>query len=137
MGKIRDRWYKIVARDLWYNWLDALDDLKGLQMLQRHISTLEQTVLNLEKERDSFAQQASTNDAQLAMQIMREKAGIDFSLPGKIAMLREQLHQELAVNEYYEDLLHMFTDGDYTKFNGLSLDERKGYFAEVDKKVNP
>ena len=119
MEKIKDRWYRLVAKGLVTAHADmvAANDYLAARFSKQLKITAEQ-------------------DSRLAIQIIRERAGIDPTLPGKMDLLRQHLRQELAVDMYHEELLHLFTDGDYTSFNDLSLEERKKYFERVDEQVS-
>ena len=107
---------------------------KQLAALKKDVKTYPEQISIL-KEHVKAAKDGRTDDVEIAMKMMRERAGMDPDWRGKLAMLRDHLRQELATNSYYEELLQLFTEGDYTQFNKLSLEERKAYFEGVDERA--
>lgn len=122
---IKDRWYRLVAKGL----VAAHADMVAAN---EYVTARWSEQLDITQQ---YATRLAAQDSGLAVQIMRERAGIDLTLPGKLDLLRQHLKQELAVGLYHEELLHLFTDGDYTPFNKLSLEERKKYFEQIDEQV--
>ena len=155
MGRIKDTWYKLVAGGL----LQTIDDLdatydelnirlvrqrvltfeysekweateKQLAALKKDVKTYPEQISVL-KEHVKAAKDGRTDDVEIAMKMMRERADMDPDWRGKLNMLRERLRQECAYILYLEEKLA----GAVTEFNDLPQEERKLYFERVDERT--
>lgn len=113
---------------LWY-WLVARGLVQRNAVLEREVRDLKARNITLSNEADIRVRASA--DAQVTAAIVREKMGIDTKLPGKIAMLREQLQTELAYVAYLEENLREGT----LPFNKLPLEKRKEYFQRIKDMV--
>jgi len=152
MGKIRDRWYRLVAGGL----LQAKKRLATKlarqieitaehaaqwRIVQRQFIALKDDMKKILADRDDqivilkehvkAAKEGRTDDVETAKDIIRERMGMDPDAPGKMDILRKQLRQECAYVMYLEDNLE---DG-LTEFNDIPKEERKVYFERVDERA--
>lgn len=148
MANIKTWWYNLVAKRL----VTERDDLQcklnnqlgitkqhvdqwiradqRVTFLQEQVDILQRELANAQT-RVEMTQDLKMIDRRAVVDIVRERLGMDDTLPGKLDLLRQQLKQELAYIVYLEENQ---VDGT-TPFNKLPLDKRKIYFERVEGQV--
>jgi hypothetical protein len=136
MEKIKAWWYKLVASDL----VLKIKLVDARLASEKIISDALRKELNSVRRRyaevtEKLHMKLANDDSRAAVQILRERMGMDSTLPGKLDIVRQQLRQELAVACYHDELLEHYAS-DQCSFDDLPLEERKRYFKMIDDQTS-
>ena len=131
MVNLKNIWYRLVANGL----------VKELERTKKDHGNLHDRYEMVVRDRDRISKEnadlwerVSRDDAGLAVQMLKMRAEVGRELRGSLEIVRTQLRQELA-NSYYNDELLEHYAGDQASFNDIPEEDRRRYFAMVDKKL--
>lgn len=117
MVNLKQLWYRLIAGSLVQRNAILVSEVENLKL--RNAELANETRIR------------ASSEAQAVAAVVKQRMGMDPTLPGKIKMLREHLQSELAYSAYLEEHLREGT----TPFNDLPLETRKTYFQRIKDKV--